>query len=205
MVGETLLASFGFKFRSVVNLLVSVYAVAVTFSFWDYGSSGIENVASVFGLLGLNSVASGIASSYITIRDFTGVAHDFLAFLVGAWLVLSCIFFAQTYEEELPKMHNIAPNSVFGVTAFFGLCVDLFSPGNPWNLALAPIIASVAWGSYNAVKISSCTHKVPNALAVSFVIALGLLSVPLYLVLSFPLWFAQGSSLGSDSDENEHE
>jgi hypothetical protein len=46
LVGETLLSSFGFKFRSVVNLLVSVYAVAVTVSFWDYGSSGIENVAS---------------------------------------------------------------------------------------------------------------------------------------------------------------
>lgn len=205
MVGETLLASFGFKFRSVVNLLVSVYAVAVTFSFWDYGSSGIENVASALGLLGLDSVASGIVSSYITIREFTGATRNFLAFLVGAWLVLSCIFFAQTYKEDLPERLDIAPNSVFGVTAFFGLCVDLFSPGNPWNLSLVPIIASVAWGSYNAVKILSCTHKVPNALAVAFVMALGLLSVPLYVVLSIPLWFAQGSSLDSDSNENEHE
>ena len=204
MISETLLSSFGFKFRSVVNFLVSVYAVAVTVSFWDYGSSGIENVASALGQLGLDSVASGIVSSYITIREFTGATRSFLASLVGAWLVLSCIFFAQTYKvaqtykEDLPQRLNIAPNSVFGVVAFFGLCVDLFSPGNPWHLSLVPIIASVAWGSYNAAKISPRAHKVCNALTVAFVMALGILSVLLYAALSIPLWFAQGSSLDSD-------
>ena len=88
---KTLLSSFGFKLRSVVNFLVSVYAVAVAFSFLGYGCSGIENVASGLGMIGLDSLASQLESSYTTVRSLTGVTHYFLALLVGAWLVISCI------------------------------------------------------------------------------------------------------------------
>lgn len=204
MVGETLLASFGFKLRSVVNFLVSVYAMAVMASFCGYGPSGIENVARGLDLLGLDSVSSQLTSIYTTIRDLTGATHYFLGFLFGIWLVFSCFFFAHTYNDKIPDSLNIAPNSVFGVTAFFGLCIDMFSPGSPCSLALIPILLSVAWGSFNAAKMSSDANKVKNAFALALLMVSGLFVALLYAGLSIPLWFAQGSSLDADSEENQH-
>lgn len=204
MVGETLLASFGFKLRSVVNFLVSVYAMAVMSSFLGYGPSGIENVARGLDLLGLDSGSSQLRSFYTTIRDLTGATHHFLALLLGLWLVFSCIFFAHTYNDNIPDSLNIAPNSVFGVTAFFGLCIDLFSPGYPWSLPLIPILLSIAWGSFNAVKIAPRANKVTNAFVLAFLMLLGLLCTLLYAGLSIPLWFAQGSSIDADLEEHQH-
>ena len=204
MVGETLLASFGFKLRSVVNFLISVYAIAVTSSFLGYGPSGIENVARGLDLLGLDSGSSQLRSFYTTIRDLTGATHYFLAFLFGLWLLLSCIFFAHTYNDSIPDSLNIAPNSVFGVTAFFGLCIDMFSPGCPWSLPLIPILLSIAWGSFNAAKIAPRANKVANAFVLALLMVLGLLSTLLYAGLSIPLWFAQGSSIDADSEEHRH-
>lgn len=204
MVGETLLASFGFKLRSVVNFLVSVYAMAVMASFFGYGTSGIENVARGLDLLGLDSGSSQLRSFYTTIRDLTGATHCFLVFLLGIWLVCSCFFFAHTYNDKIPDSLNIAPNSVFGVTACFGLCSDMFSPGSPWPLALTLIVLSVAWGSFNAAKIAPRANKVTNAFALAFLMVLGLLATLFYAGLSIPLWFAQGSSIDADSEEHQH-
>ena len=205
LIGETLLSSFGFKLRSVVNFLVSIYAAAVTFSFWGYGCSGIENVASGLGLIGLDSLASQLESSYTTVRSLTGAAHYFLALLVGAWLVISCIFFAHTYKNNLPQNINIAPNSVFGVMTFFCLSIDLFSPGSPRNIALIPIILSVAWSSFKAAKMGPRANILSNSFGVAVLMILGLLFVLFYSALSIPLWFAQGAGLDSDSNEQQHD
>lgn len=202
---ETLLSSFGFKLRSVVNFLVSVYAVAVAFSFLGYGCSGIENVASGLGMIGLDSLASQLESSYTTVRSLTGVTHYFLALLVGAWLVISCIFFAHTYKSNLPQNINIAPNSVFGVMTFFCLSIDLLSPGSPQHFSLIPIILSVAWSSFKAAKIGPRANILSNSFGVAVLMILGLVFVLLYAALLIPLWFAQGAGLDSDSNEHQHD
>lgn len=204
MVGETLLASFGFKLRSVVNFLISVYAMAVTSSFFGYGPSGIENVARGLDLLGLDSGSSELRSFYTTIRDLPEATHNFLALLFGLWLLLSCIFFTHTYNDEIPDSLNVAPNSVFGVTAFFGLCIDLFSPGCPWSRPLIPILLSIAWGSFHAATIAPRANKATNAFVLAFLMVFGLLCALFYAVISIPLWFAQGSSIDADSEKHPH-
>lgn len=204
MIGETLLSSFGFKLRNVVNFLISVYAAAITFSFWGYGCSGIENVARGLSLIGLDSLASQLTSSYTTVRSLTGATHYFFTFIVGTWLVISCIFFADTYNDKLPRDLVIVPNCVFGVMAFFCLSTDLFSPGSPLNLALIPIILSVLWTSSKAALIGPRADMIANFIGVAGLMILGLLFGLLYAALSIPLWFAQGAGFDSDSNEQQH-
>ena len=80
----------------------------------------------------------------------------------------------------------------------------MFSPGRPCSLALIPILLSVAWGSFNAAKMSSDANKVKNAFALALLMVSGLFVALLYAGLSIPLWFAQGSSIDADSEEYQH-
>ncbi len=205
MIGETLLSSFGFKLRNVVNFLVSVYAAAVTFSFWGHGCSGIENVARGLSLVGLDSLASQLTSSYTTVRGLTGATYYFLIIIVGAGLVISCICFARTYNDKLPRYLDIVPNCVFGVMAYFCLGTDLFSPGSLLNLALIPISLSVLWTSIKAVRIGPRADMLANFFGMAFLMVLGLLVALFYAALLIPLWFAQGAGLDSDSNEHQHD
>lgn len=204
MIGETLLSSFGFKLRNVVNFLVSVYAAAVTFSFWGHGGSGIENVARGLSLIGLDSLASQLTSSYTTVRGLTGATHYFLTFIVGTGLVISCVCFARTYNDKLPRYLDIVPNCVFGVMAYFCLGTDLFSPGSLLNLALFPIFLSVLWTSIKAVHKGRLADMFANGFGMALLMVLGLLFALIYAALLIPLWFAQGSSIDADSEEHQH-
>lgn len=201
MITEALLSNFRFELRSFAKLLTSIYSLTVAIAFLGYGSSGVENIASSLNFLGADSLAAKTISFYGAFRGLSGTPETWLWLITLGWVFISCILLVRTYSVDIPPMVNIAPHPTYGVVVCYCLYSDLFSPGHAGNSALIPILCALGWAPFKASETQGRANRFNNSLATFALMVLGLIVVPLYAILAFPLWFGQGSGLAAASNE----
>ena len=195
---ETPLTGLGFRFRSLLNWLVSCYALAVALTCCRVGQSGFENIATAAGFAGLTDLSRWVDSAYSALG--AGDAPGWLLGLLLVWLALSCLVLGLTYSEGAlgGRTVNLIPNCAFAAALACALCHDLAAPG--WGWSLGPI-ALLVTGAAVAAAVRGTFWK--NRLAVAGLALLGVLLTPSYAFLAPPLWLAgpDGKRLRDDAPD----
>lgn len=192
---EKLLTGFGFKFRSLVNLLGSCYLLAAVLPYFGYGESGPGNLSIAVRSIKLTFLSEWISETYRLLG--AGTPSKELKFVLIVWLVLICLCLVGEYKDSASS--NLIPNSAFASALIWALWVDLVSPGSIVNSALGVIVLALIV----IVLMNKGIHIPPShdffslrgwfdsegwfgALA-AFV---GILSAFFYVVIAPPLWLA---------------
>lgn len=177
---ESLLTGFGFRFRSLVNLLASAYLMSSALAYFGFGESGFMNLANAARHLQLITLGDWIQNFYQSSRSCIPERPLMIVFFI--WLVLICLLFVSKYKDGSPS--NLTPNAAIAAASIWALWVDFISPETIWNCPLIAIIVSllvIAW------KVD---HVHRDGVATAFLALIGILVCFVYVVLAPPLWFA---------------
>ena len=185
---ETLLVGFGFRFRSLLNWLISCYVLAVVLACFGVGPSGFGNVAAAADFVGLAGLGRWVGAAYSALG--AGEAPWWLAGLLLVWLALGWLVLGRTYSQGVRDGHavNLIPNCAFAAALASALWRDLVAPGRGWELGLVALLVA-AWIA-SSVRGAFWEDRV----AVAGLALLGVLLTSVYAFLAPPLWLADTDS-----------
>lgn len=84
-----LFTGFGFKFRSLVNLAASGYALAALLPYFGVGDSGFMNLAQAANSIKLHSLGEWIQSAHCTLKSIMSIGYLYI--VLAIWLLLVCL------------------------------------------------------------------------------------------------------------------
>lgn len=183
---ENLLTGFGFRFRSLLNLVASSYLLASILPFFGCGESGFSNLASVARHFRLVALGDWIENSYQSLRS--GIPWWVLIIVLVVWLFLVCVSLVGEYKDGVPS--NLIPNSAVATACIWCLWVDFISTGIAILFAFIFVIPTLGFIWWLEGKGTACA-----ALG-------GIVGSFFYVVLAPPLWFA-GSDTANHSGDFE--
>lgn len=194
-----LFTGFGFKFRSVVNMAVSGYLLAVALPQFGVGESGFTNIANVAHFLQFNELGDWIENIHTSICS--DKPNKALIVVLFVWLVLICLALENQYKDKHKLRSNLMPNSAMSSAFIWALWTDLISSGKIANIALVAIsitlaiIFIVVLIQYDdTLNRNGVWDRVKEAFLTVFAASPGILISFIYVVIAPPLWLA-----GSDS------
>lgn len=186
----SLLAGFGFKFRSIVNLLASGYALAALLPYFGLGESGFTNLANAANGIQLTSLGEWIQSTYRSLGS--GMPSTALQIVLFVWLMLVCLSLLAHYKDGAPS--NLIPNSAIASAFIWALWVDLVSPRSILNLAVIAIVLTLIAIELSTAGIKNCFKA--ESWETSLLALIGILSSFAYILIAPPLWMAGPDQTG---------
>lgn len=184
----SLVAGFGFRFRSLVNLLISGYLLAVVLSLFGIGSHGFTNFGEAAGFVGLTELRTWVVDAYAALGG--GDAPAPLIIVLSVWLLFTCLVLGGGYKDGSPS--NLMPNSALASATTWALWVDFVTPGSVLNWAFWAILATLVWISWSNTHFTTT-----DGLDVPLLALCGILTSFVYAVIAPPLWLA-----GADNERS---
>lgn len=177
----SLIAGLGFRFRSVLNFIISGYLLAAVFSFFGKGDGGFSNLASVAGFFRLPELGRWICSIY-TLLSGENVRAG-ISMILAVWLLIACLALLGTYKDGASLI--LMPDSTMAAALVFVLGADLVRSGWWYWLGGVAVVATLCsiWWCNRRLETS-------NGLSVSLVAFFGMLTAVIYVLVAPPLWLA---------------
>lgn len=188
------LTSFGFKFRSILNFSISLYALSVFVAILGYGESGLTNFSKLLEFVSLDSLSSWLNDSYNSLIDLTGVGENLLHFLtVLLWPFLTSSYFFNRFSEGIPHVIRLGSNSAFGVLLSYCLSVDLARPGHFWNLSLLIMFLVFFFRTFRYWGNRLSKGSIEWLISVLTYTLLDLITASVYAFFALPVWVTKST------------
>lgn len=200
------LTGFGFKFRNLVNLAASGYALATILPFFGFGESGFANLTKAAKGIQLTSLGDWIQSIYRALGS--GTPSTPLLIVLTSWLIVVCLSLKSDYEEKTPT--NGMLNSAIASAFIWALWADLVSPGSILNLAVVAIAITLIAITPVKAGINTLNNEEHSfkeritekdgwhSASLAF---LGILLSFVYVVIAPPIWMAGPNQTGQTDFE----
>lgn len=190
-----ILTGFGFKFRSLVNLLASAYLLATLLPFIGVGESGFENLATAANSIHLTTLGGWVEHFYRFLGSGTPSYALTAALSVSLFTILLCL--VAEFKAGAPS--DLMPPSALASGVIWALWVDLISPKSIMNtplvyisLALVVIIfaADGIHLPHNGDPRSPRSWFSAKGWITAFAAIVCIAVSPFYIVFAPPLWIA---------------
>lgn len=185
---SAVLSSFRLSIRSMINCLISGYALAVLLAQKGVGSSGVLNLSEAFGFIGFDSVSSWLKRSYsfaISAAKAEPIVFQMIASVVVVWVVLTCVSLAREYWYG--PIVDMIPNCAFAVLLSLSLCFD-FLPQTGVPIAGLLIVLATLVSVALRFKDNSEVRRL-----VEIAMLLSLMAATVYIIVAPPIWLATKS------------
>lgn len=192
----SLLSGFGFKFSSVVNLIISAYLLATLQAVFGLGTSGFDNMANVASFLQLDALSDWITHIYGGLTQSSSSAA--VERVLATWTVLTGFFLVYTYWRGYPI--NLLPNSSLTATLCWALWLDLDPQRSILNFGLAAILVCIITSSLSPHHFSR-----EDRLTTAGMMLLSIILSFFYVVMAPPIWLTrQDRTNNTGTAEHQH-
>lgn len=190
MTVDGLLSAFSPKLHSIAMFICSGYVLAVVFSVLGYGENGMQNIALILSLFGLESPLGWLQGFESRIQS--SEYQPGLEMLLTVWTTLGLLLIAGCYKDGCPQ--SLPPESVIATAFFYALNVDfLGGPATFGEMVLFLCMVGIAVITFN---LPHGINQIFESVSIALV---AVVLVPIYSLLAPAAWLLSAREIKSSS------